>query len=118
MLKSHKNPAIVKIKFDPADKKDETSGHKEFKNEMQFFVKKIKSKHRAQDEFDERIDSCSNENMFNNLLELIEKPEDHEKMPVRKFFNNTFGTLLNDAIFQLKKKQEKTKNKEFLTMQG
>ena len=83
---------------------------------MQFFVKKIKSKHRAQEEFDDRIDSCSNENMFNNLLELIEKPEDHEKMPVRKFFNNTFGTLLNDAIFNLRKKQEKTKNKEFLTM--
>ena len=56
--------------------------------------------------------------MFNNLLELIEKPEDHEKMPVRKFFNNTFNTLLNDAIFQLKKKQEKTKNKELFTMQG
>lgn len=116
LLMNHKNPAIVKIKFDAANKKDETNGHKEFKKEMEFFVKKIKSKHRAQNEFDDRIDSCSNENMFNNLLELIEKPEDHEKMPVRKFFNNTFGTLLNDAIFQLKKKQEKTKNKEFLTM--
>ena len=42
MLKCHKNPAIVKIKFEPADKKDSTSGHKEFKKEMQFFVKKIK----------------------------------------------------------------------------
>ena len=71
---------------------------------MSFFVKKIKSQHKAADEFDERLDSCTNENMFNNLLELIEKTEDHEKMPVRKFFNNTFSTLLNDAIFQLKKK--------------
>ena len=35
---------------------------------------------------------------------LIEEKEDHEKMPVRKFFNNTFGTLLNDAIFALMKK--------------
>ena len=34
MLKTHKNPAIVKIKFEPADKKDETEGHKEFKKEM------------------------------------------------------------------------------------
>lgn len=34
MLKCHKNPAIVKIKFDPADKKDKTQGHKEFKKEM------------------------------------------------------------------------------------
>ena len=56
--------------------------------------------------------------MFNNLLELIENAENHEKMPVRKFFNNTFGTLLNDAIFELKKKQEKTKNMGLMTMQG
>lgn len=33
-------------------------------------------------------------------------------MPVRKFFNNTFGHLLNDAAFLLKKKQEKAKGKE------
>ena len=42
--------------------------------------------------------------MFDNILELIENKEQHKKMPVRKFFNNTFGTLLNDAIFALKKK--------------
>jgi hypothetical protein len=28
-------------------------------------------------------------------------------MPVRKFFNNTFGTILNDAIFACKKKIKK-----------
>lgn len=39
-------------------------------------------------------------------------------MPVRKFFNNTFGTLLNDAIFALMKKQNKSKNPQILTMQG
>lgn len=118
MLKCHPNPAIVKIKFDPANKKDETQGHKEFKKEMQFFVKKIKSKHKSQEEFDDRLDSCANENMFNGLLELIENTDNHEKMPVRKFFNNTFHTLLNDAIFELKKKQEKSNNRELLTMQG
>ena len=42
MLKTHKSPAITKIKFEPADKEDETGGHKDFKKEMQFFVKKIK----------------------------------------------------------------------------
>lgn len=43
MLRSHKNPAFKKIKFDPADKNDATKGHKMFKEEMGFFVKKIKS---------------------------------------------------------------------------
>ena len=42
--------------------------------------------------------------MFENLLGLIENKDKSKKMPVRKFFNNTFGTLLNDAIFALKKK--------------
>jgi len=118
MLKTHKSPALVKVKFDAADKKDETDGHKEFKKEMEFFVKKIKKEHKNSEEFEERIESCSNEHMFSNLLKLIEDPDDHEKMPVRKFFNNTFGTLLNDAIFQLRKKQQKSKNRELLTMQG
>ena len=40
-------------------------------------------------------------------------------MPVRKFFNNTFGTVLNDAIFALKKKQSKEpENLEIFTKKG
>lgn len=39
-------------------------------------------------------------------------------MPVRKFFNNTFQENLNDAIFQLQKKQQKNKSTSILTMQG
>ena len=42
--------------------------------------------------------------MFENVMELIEKKDNIKKMPVRKFYNNTFGTLLNDVIFVLKKK--------------
>lgn len=42
--------------------------------------------------------------MFENILSLVEIKEHQKKMPVRKFFNNTFGTILNDAIFALKKK--------------
>ena len=40
-------------------------------------------------------------------------------MPVRKFYNNTFGTLLNRAIFALYKKQSQTpKNPELFTCEG
>lgn len=56
--------------------------------------------------------------MFENLIKLIEDKDEHKKMPVRKFFNNTFGTLLNDAIFELIKKQRKSTNNSILTMQG
>lgn len=109
---------MVKVKFDPADKKDETDGHKLFKKEIEMFVKKIKKEHKSESDMAERIESCSNDRMFQNLLKLIEDKDDHEKMPVRKFFNNTFGTLLNDAIFALMKKQEKSKSNAIFTMQG
>lgn len=57
--------------------------------------------------------------MFHNILALIETKEQQKRMPVRKFFNNTFGTLLNDAIFALKKKQSKEKDNEAIfTKQG
>ena len=39
-------------------------------------------------------------------------------MPVRKFFTNTFGTHLNDAIIALMKKQKKSKSNQIFTMQG
>jgi hypothetical protein len=40
-------------------------------------------------------------------------------MPVRKFFNNTFGTILNDALFALRKKQSKEpEKKDLFTKQG
>jgi hypothetical protein len=41
MLKVSK-PNLRKISFIPADKNDETQGHKEFAKEVEFFVKKIK----------------------------------------------------------------------------
>lgn len=78
--------------------------HADFKQEIEFYTRKKLSKHKKEKHFAKRQDSCNQDNMFDNLLELIEKKSKHKKMPVRKFFNNTFGTLLNDAIFALKKK--------------
>ena len=56
--------------------------------------------------------------MVEQMLKIIEDKDEHKKMPVRKFFQNTFGTLLNDAIFQLTKKQMKSKSANIMTMQG
>ena len=75
-----------------------------FKKEVDFFVKKIKAAHKSNSEFEQRIESCSNNYMVEQMLKLIEDKDEHKKMPVRKFFNNTFGTLLNYAIFELTKK--------------
>lgn len=115
-LKSHQ--LLKKVKFEPADKSAEHEGHKLFKKEIEFLVSKIKRCHKQHEELEERREECSSDAMFKNLLKQIEDKEEHEKMPVRKFFNNTFGTLLNDAIFALMKKQNKSKSNQILTMQG
>ena len=58
--------------------------------------------------------------MFEKLQELIESNDgDVHKMPVRKFYNNTFGTLLNRAIFELiKSQQQHPDNMEYFTTEG
>jgi hypothetical protein len=57
--------------------------------------------------------------MFGNIIDLIEDKDKTKKLPVRKFFNNTFGTILNDAIFALKKKQSKEpENLDIFTKKG
>lgn len=57
--------------------------------------------------------------MFEGMIKLLEKKSKQKKMPVRKFFNNTFGTILNDALFALKKKQSKEpENIEIFTKKG
>lgn len=113
------NSHLTKIKFEPANKKDPVhEGHKFFKKEIEFFVKKIKKEHKKNEHMEERMESCTNDHLFEHLLSLIEDKNEHQKMPVRKFFNNTFGTLLNDAIFDLMKKRQKGKDTDLYTMQG
>ena len=58
--------------------------------------------------------------MFANLSEKIEDNEElAAEMPVRKFYNNTFSTLLNRAIFALTKKQsQQPDDRELFTTQG
>ena len=55
------------------------------------------------------------------MQELIESDDDDNaaKMPVRKFYLNTFNQLLNRAIFALTKKQgQQPDNTELFTTTG
>uniref|UniRef100_A0A7S3MUL3 Uncharacterized protein n=1 Tax=Strombidium inclinatum TaxID=197538 RepID=A0A7S3MUL3_9SPIT len=116
-LKTCKN--LTKVKFEASEKTPENDeGHKMFKKEIEFIVKKIKKENKNLSEREDRLQSCTNDEMFENILKLIEEKDEHQKMPVRKFFNNTFGSLLNDAIFALMKKQQKSKSNTIFTMQG
>ena len=102
-LKTCKN--LTKVKFEGRENTSENDdGHKMFKKEVEFLMKKNKREKKCEEDREDRIASCSNDEMFENILKLVENKEDHQKMPVRKFFSNTFGSLLNDAIFALMKK--------------
>jgi len=99
MIKGHKN--LVKVKFESSKGCD----HSAFKKEVDFFVKKIKKTHKTMDKIDDRRESCTTDHLFKGLLAMIEDRDEHQKMPVRKFFNNTFDASINDAIFALMKRQ-------------
>ena len=51
------------------------------------------------------------------MLEYLEKKDKNQKIPVRKFYNNTFGQILNDAIFALQKRQKKSEGEEKAQLQ-
>ena len=58
--------------------------------------------------------------MFAGLQEMLENNEEQaSNMPVRKFYKNTFGDILNRALFALQKKQQKTPDSnELFTTEG
>ena len=46
LIKDLHNTNLTKVKFEPSTKKDELQGHKLFKKEIEFYVKKIKQSHK------------------------------------------------------------------------
>jgi hypothetical protein len=50
------------------------------------------------------MESCDTENMFHNMIENAEEKDKNQNMPVRMFYRNTFGDIINTAMFELKKK--------------
>ena len=108
---------IEKVKFDTFD--DDLPRNKTFEKELKFYCKKTAGVHKKHKKFRKRLEKMSDENVFDATLELLEDKKS-KKMLVRKFFNNTFDTILNDAIFAMKKKQSKEPNPadEIFTVQG
>ena len=85
--------------------REDEEADKAFKSEIKFYTKmkaKAEGKKKA---YAKVLHSCEPTQMFDKLQELIESNDGAvHQMPVRKFYNNTFNTLLNRAMFALKKK--------------
>jgi hypothetical protein len=117
MLKKHTE--LEGVKFKSAKRPDDEDPNAEFKHEIEFYTNKKLTEHKLSKKFDQRHLDCEPQHMFENMLQLLEKKKNQKKMPVRKFFNNTFGTILNDALFALKKKQSKEpENLEIFSKKG
>lgn len=80
---------------------------KEFLEGIAFYTEQKKKRKDKEEGFEDRMRSTNQEEMFQQMLDYLEKKEKHQKMPVRKYYNNIFKEVLNDAIFQLKKAQDK-----------
>ena len=115
-MKNHTNIKHVNLHFIDED----SDTNKAFSSEVLFYTgMKAKNQTKMAD-FMRVLRGCDPSQMFENLQELIENNEEKAgEMPVRKFYNNTFNTLLNRAMFALIKKQmQNADNPEFFTTEG
>ena len=69
-------------------------------------------------EYDRVLKGCSADSMFESCVKNMEKKTLNCKMPVRKFFDNTFENLLNDALFALQKDQLRHPEKDEIFLKG
>lgn len=114
-----KNGTVLKKVGLTFTKDDDKESDKAFKAEIKFYTKMKSKAKEIGDDYKKVMRSCDPTQMFENLQELIEEKDDMHHMPVRKFYNNTFGTLLNRAIFELIKSQNQhPDNMEYFTTEG
>ena len=95
MLRKHTQLRKVKLFKDQKLSEEE----KLFVEEINFYTDMKSAAQKKKKEYKKILDSCDNTQMFDKLLKLVEDPEQNQKMPVRRFFDNTFKQRLNSAIF-------------------
>eukprot|EP00347_Sterkiella_histriomuscorum_P021467 403333876 len=118
-VKVYSELEVIKFIHRPLTTEEDEQRYAMFKQEIDFYCKKQTQQHQKMYNFEERQKEIDTDKMFESILNLIENKDLQKKMPVRKFFNNTFGTIINDAIFALKKKQSKEpQNEEICTKKG
>jgi glutamyl-tRNA reductase len=105
-------------KTEDEDAKNEASL---FEEEVKWYTHQKKAKQTKGKDFDKRMKSCDNVEMFDKLLDNVQEKDNKgiKHMPVRMFYRNTFNNLINTAIFELKKKQGKDQNNaDLFTKEG
>lgn len=120
MLKTYTQLKKVKIIATPKETgEEEAAKHDCFLQEIDFYTHIKSVEQRKAKEYQRILKGCEPDSIFELMLKNIEDKKENCKMPVRKFFDNTFGNLLNDALFKLQKRQAREpENEELFTTQG
>lgn len=103
MLKHFTQIKKVKVSSSHDREGDEQVKHDTFKEEISFYTQMKKREQEKEKDYHKRQNSCNPEPMFEEILKNFEDKDENKHMPVRKFFDNTFGNILNDALFALQK---------------
>ena len=89
LLKCSTKLKSVKAKFQKVNKGSDEA--KQFETEIDFYTEWKSDCKKKETKFAERIQSCDPTFMFENMVKHVEDKDKNERMPVRKFYNNTFG---------------------------
>jgi hypothetical protein len=111
LLKSSTQLKKIKAKFQKCNWKQNPES-KDFIDEIEFYTDQKSKCQKQAGEFEERMRSCDQEQTFQQMIDYLDSKSKNAKMPVRNFYDNTFGQILNDAIFALKRRQTKSTGEE------
>lgn len=88
-------------------------------DEIEYFNKQKKESLKAHKKYKKRNLVMAQKSLVKKVVKNLENKKKHHKIAVQKYFKNTFGDLLNDAMYELTRKQEKfPDNDEFFTVEG
>ncbi len=89
-----------------------------FKREIKSKLKSKKKSHKQIKKFHKRNHELILDKMVSQIAK-IESQGSAGKMPVKNYFNNTFGNILNDAMYELQRKQTKFPDEnEYFSLTG
>jgi len=86
---------------------------------MEYYNDQKKDEEKGYSKYKKRNLVLAQKSLVKEVVKNLEQKKNPQKIAIRKYFKNTFGDLLNDAMYELTRKQEKFPDQEeFFSVQG
>lgn len=86
---------------------------------IQYYSRERKDQIKDLKKFKKRNKALTQKSLVDMIIKCVEGKRKPNKIAIKKYFKNTFGDLLNDAMYELSRKQEKfPDNDEYFTVEG